>query len=202
MKYFPVFIDLVGKKVLIVGGGQVALRRARQLLAAEARVTLVAPLVLAEFRDLVGVDLVERPVEITDVSKDYCMVIVATDNERVNAMVSDICEKLGILCNRCDNFREGSFVCGCSLLREPLVCTVMAGGVPEMAKYLSARIDKLLSPSLLALAGLLVELRPAIKAARPGEVGTFIARLVNDETLARIEREGISSLREEILACL
>jgi uroporphyrin-III C-methyltransferase/precorrin-2 dehydrogenase/sirohydrochlorin ferrochelatase len=202
MKYFPVFIDLVGKKVLIVGGGQVALRRARQLLAAEARVTLVAPLVLAEFRDLVGVDLVERPVEITDVSKDYCMVIVATDNERVNAMVSDKCKELGILCNRCDNFSEGSFVCGCSLVREPLVCAVMAGGVPEMAKYVSARIDELLSPSMLALAGLLAELRPAIKAAKPGEVGQFIAGLVNDETLARIEREGVSVLREEILACL
>jgi uroporphyrin-III C-methyltransferase/precorrin-2 dehydrogenase/sirohydrochlorin ferrochelatase len=198
----PIFIDLVGKPVLIVGAGKVALRRARQLLAAGARVTVVAPTAAAEFHTLAGIELLERAVQIEDVSTAYRLVVVATDNDDVNAMISDECSDLGILCNRCDDFTEGSFVCGSTLQRGPLTCATMAGGVPEIAKYINSRIEGLLRPGLITLAELLVELRPAIKAARPGQTRDIIAGLVNDETIARIEREGIAKLREEIMACL
>jgi len=103
MRYMPIFVDLEAKPVLIVGAGIVALRRARQLLDAGARVTVIAPSAVAEFRELAGVELVERPVQIEDVSSDYRLVIAATDNADVNAMISDECADLGILCNRCDD---------------------------------------------------------------------------------------------------
>ena len=140
--------------------------------------------------------------QIEDVSSDYRLVIAATDNADVNAMISDECADLGILCNRCDDFSEGSFVCGNTLRHGPITCATMAGGVPEIAKYLNRKIDTLISPAIVELASLLVELRPLIKAARPGQTRDFIAALVNDETIARIEREGIAKLREEITACL
>lgn len=202
MKYMPVFINLEAKPVLIVGAGQVALRRARQLIDVGARVTVIAPSIIAEFRELAGVELVERLVQIEDVSTHYRLVIVATDNEDVNHMISDECAQRNILCNRCDSFAEGSFVCGNTLRRGPVTCATMAGGVPEIAKYLNQKIDALMTPALIELASLLVELRPLIKAARPGQVRDVIANLVNDETIARIEREGIDKLREEIMACL
>ena len=202
MRYMPVFMNLEAKPVLIVGAGQVALRRARQLIDVGARVTVIAPSIIAEFRELAGVELVERPVQIEDVSTDYRLVIVATDNEDVNHMISDECAQRDILCNRCDSFAEGSFICGNTLRRGPVTCATMAGGVPEIAKYLNQKIDALMSPALIELESLLVELRPLIKAARPGQVRDVIANLVNDETIARIEREGIDKLREEIMACL
>ncbi|NLF96414.1 MAG: bifunctional precorrin-2 dehydrogenase/sirohydrochlorin ferrochelatase [Candidatus Riflebacteria bacterium] len=202
MRYMPIFIDLEAKPVLVVGAGPVALRRARQLLDAGARVTVIAPTFVAEFRELAGVELIERPVQIDDVLADYRLVIVATDNQDVNAMISDECAELGILCNRCDSFAEGSFVCGNVLRRGPVTCATMAGGVPEIARYLNRKIDGLISPALVELASLLVELRPAIKTSRPGQTRDFIAGLVNDETIARIELEGIDKLREEIMACL
>lgn len=202
MRYMPIFIDLEAKPVLIIGAGPVALRRARQLLDAGARVTVIAPAVIAEFRELAGIELIKRPVQIDDVSADYRLVIVATDNQDVNAMISDECADKGILCNRCDDFAEGSFVCGNTLRRGPVTCATMAGGVPEIARYLNRKIAGLMSPALVELASLLVELRPAIKAARPGQTRDFIAGLVNDETIARIELEGIDKLREEIMACL
>ncbi len=202
MRYMPIFIDLEGKPVLIVGAGPVALRRARQLLEAGARVTAIAPSFVEGFSGLAGVELVERPVQIDDVSTDYRLVVVATDNEDVNAMISDECIDLGILCNRCDDFTEGSFVCGNTLARGPVTCATMAGGVPEIARYINSKLAGLLRPGLIELAELLVELRPAIKAAKPGQTREFIAGLVSDETIARIEREGTAKLREEIMACL
>lgn len=202
MRYMPIFIDLEAKPVLVVGAGPVALRRARQLLEAGARLTVIAPTFIDEFRELAGVELIERPVQSEDVSTHYRLVIVATDNADVNAMISDECAGLGILCNRCDSFAEGSFVCGNVLRRGPVTCATMAGGVPEIAKYINLKINSLLTPALIELATLLVELRPAIKDARQEQTRELIASLVSDETIARIEREGTAKLREEIMACL
>ncbi len=117
-------------------------------------------------------------------------------------MISDECAELGILCNRCDSFAEGSFVCGNVLRRGPVTCATMAGGVPEIAKYINLKINSLLTPALIELATLLVELRPAIKDARQEQPRELIASLVSDEPIARIERDGTANLREEIMACL
>src|ERR1700728_5019380 len=50
MQYFPAFFDLTAQKVLIVGGGEVALRKLALLTRSGAKVTVVAPQVLPEFR--------------------------------------------------------------------------------------------------------------------------------------------------------
>lgn len=202
MKYMPIFIDLCQKRILLVGAGQVALRRARQLIGAGACLTVVAPQINPEFKLMAEVELLERPVQAADVMPKYRLVIVATDNNAVNTMISNECERLGVLCNRCDDFVEGSFVCGCTLARGPIISSTMAGGVPEVAKFINNKIENLLTPGLIGLAALLIELRPSMKSARPEGVRDFIASLVNDETIARFEREGCDKLREEIMACL
>lgn len=202
MKYMPIFIDLCQKNVLLIGAGQVALRRARQLIEAGACLTVVALQFNPEFRLMAGVKLLERSAQAADVTSQFRLVIAATDSNAVNTMISNECERLGVLCNRCDDFVKGSFVCGSTLARGPVISATMAGGVPEVAKFISNRIENLLTPGLIELAALLLELRPAIKAARPEGARDFIAGLVKDETLARIEREGCDKLREEIMAWL
>ncbi|EKD83700.1 MAG: Uroporphyrin-III C-methyltransferase-like protein [uncultured bacterium] len=204
MRYMPIFVDLAGKSVLLVGAGRVALRRSRQLLDAGARLTVIATDIDSEFKSMAGIELIERPVQDGDVTARYRLVIAATDSTAVNSMISAECERLGILCNRCDDFSQGSFVCGGTLSRGPVLCATMAGGVPEVAKFLNAKIDGLMTPGFIELASLLAELRPAIKASqKQGQrVRDFIFSFTNDKTIARIEREGCDKLREEILACL
>lgn len=204
MRYMPIFVDLAEKSVLLVGAGRVALRRARQLLEAGARLTVIAPQINEEFSALQGVELIERPVVAADILMQYRLVIVATDQTAVNEMVSEECERLHILCNRCDDFVQGDFVCGGTVARGPVISATMAGGVPEVAKFLNAKVACLMTPGFGELATLLAELRPAIKASpkQGGRVREFIFGLVNDQIIARIEREGCEKLREEIMACL
>lgn len=202
MRYMPIFVDLYQKNVLLVGAGRVALRRARQLLEAGARLTVIAPQISPEFRQIAEIELLERVVQAADVTLKFRLVIAATGSNAVNKMISTECERLDVLCNRCDDFIKGSFVCGNTTARGPVISSSMAGGVPEVAKFINKKIENLLSPGLIGLATLLVELRPAIKSARPEGVRDFIAGLVNEETIARIEREGCEKLREEIMACL
>ena len=66
MAYFPFFVDLNGKTGLIVGGGAVALRKARKLLPYGPRLTVVAPALRPEFQELEGVALLRRPFEEAD----------------------------------------------------------------------------------------------------------------------------------------
>ena len=204
MRYMPIFVDLSGKHVLLAGAGKVARRRASQLLEAGAFLTVIAPRISEEFAGLPAVELIERPIQAADISARYRLVLAATDDTSVNVMISDVCDGLGILCNRCDDFVHGSFVCGATLARGPIICSSMAGGVPEVAKFLNAKVESLLTPGLLELATLLAELRPALKSSKKLKLSVrdFIGKLVSDETITRIESEGCEKLREEILACL
>ena len=66
MAYFPFFVDLEGKRGLVVGGGTVALRKVEKLLPYGPRLTVVALEFRPEFRELQGVELLRRPFEQTD----------------------------------------------------------------------------------------------------------------------------------------
>ena len=75
MAYFPFFVDLNGKTGLIVGGGAVALRKARKLLPYGPRLTVAAPEIRPEFRELEAVELRRRPFAAADL--DGCDFAVA-----------------------------------------------------------------------------------------------------------------------------
>ena len=83
---FPVHLALAGHPVLVVGGGAVALRRARSLAACGALVTVVAPAVEAELRQLDAVTVEQRPYEPGEAAQ-YQLVVAATDDAEVNRLV-------------------------------------------------------------------------------------------------------------------
>src|SRR5947209_13222847 len=74
----PLFLDLVGRQVLLVGGGPVAAAKLRQLVAAGARVRVVSPLVLAEIAATPDVDVVRRPFRPDDLDGAWLVVAAAT----------------------------------------------------------------------------------------------------------------------------
>lgn len=198
----PIFIDLQKQPVLLVGAGRVALRRASLLLKANAQLVVIAPQIDAGFTKLQDVELQQRAVKETDIDQHWRLVVTASNQPEVNAMVSRQCQRLGVLCNRCDAFEQGSFICGATSSQGSIISAVVSGGVPEMARYLDQKFKKLMTPALIELTALLAEVRPLLKAARPHETANLLASVVNEATIARVEREGIESLRQEILAWL
>ena len=97
----PLFLDLTGRSVLVVGGGGVATRRARRAAAAGARVTVVAPQVsddIAEIADAVH----RRPFAPHDVD-DVWLVLACTDDPEANAAIARAAEHARIWCVRADN---------------------------------------------------------------------------------------------------
>lgn len=202
MKYMPLFFNLDNKSVLIIGAGNLALRRARQFLQANARVKVIAPEIHEEFLSLPGVELVQRCVHIDDITHDYFLVLVATSDGCINDQISDECHKKNIPCNRGDDYAKGSFINGTVIDKDPLTVAIMSSGVPELSRFVKERIESTLRPEYSQLAAILSQLRPKIKASFGSQTREFMARWVSEETFNRMATEGHEKIRKEIEACL
>ncbi len=103
---YPIFLDLTGRRVLVVGGGAVAVRRVADLLDAGAEVTVVAPVVDARLANT-GVRIETRPYESADIDGAR-LVLACTDDSEVNAAVAADAEAAGIWCVRADDARRSA----------------------------------------------------------------------------------------------
>lgn len=92
MGYFPFFIDIKGKKCIIVGGGNVAARKIEKLLPFEPDITVIAPEISDDITSLNGIKIVKRKFKDDDINGAF-FVISASDDEQLNAHIFKLCRK-------------------------------------------------------------------------------------------------------------
>ncbi|HEY6609635.1 MAG TPA: bifunctional precorrin-2 dehydrogenase/sirohydrochlorin ferrochelatase, partial [Pseudomonas sp.] len=130
MDFLPLFHNLRGRQVLVVGGGEIALRKARLLAEAGARLRVVAPLIEEALRALVeqgAGELYERGYQERDL--DGCaLVIAATDDEPLNARVSREAGARSLPVNVVDAPALCSVIFPAIVDRSPLMVAVSSGG--------------------------------------------------------------------------
>lgn len=124
--YYPIFVDLRGKAVLVVGAGKVALRKTRGLLEAGARVKVVAPRLEPEFETL-PVRLVRRKFRATDLRGAH-LAFAATNDRAVNHCVAMEARKRGIPVNVADAPGECDFIVPARLRAGDLFIAISTGG--------------------------------------------------------------------------
>jgi uroporphyrin-III C-methyltransferase / precorrin-2 dehydrogenase / sirohydrochlorin ferrochelatase len=172
MRYFPLFADLRDRVCLVVGGGEVALRKVRLLLDAGARVRVVAPElhpVLAAWRESGRIEHV--PERFTSVHlKGAQLAIAATGDARVNRWVRTCGDHRRMLVNSVDDPAASSFIVPAIVDRSPLVVAISSGGAaPVLARRLRQWLETVLPQGLGALARLAGELRAKVKRRLPPE---------------------------------
>ena len=145
--YFPAFLKLDGKPCLLVGGGKIAVRKARLLLAAGAKLTVVAP----ELRDAFGgldIQYLAREFEASDVAGHW-LVVSATGDPAVERTVYDAATKAGIFCNAVDDRTACSYITPAIVDRDALVVAISSGGdAPVLARQIRTRIEAMLPANL------------------------------------------------------
>jgi precorrin-2 dehydrogenase/sirohydrochlorin ferrochelatase len=111
---YPIFLNLHGRHVLIVGGGVVALRKANGLIRTGAKITVVSPQIAAEFEHLTTVTLRREPYSsaILPGSPRFALVFAATNQPAVNAAVAADAASHGILCTQADVSENADFANG------------------------------------------------------------------------------------------
>ncbi|MFM2076768.1 MAG: hypothetical protein RJA49_658 [Actinomycetota bacterium] len=161
---YPVVLDLSNVPVLVVGGGRIADRKAEGLVAAGARVTVVAPTVLADLAAR-AVEVRERPYLAADLDGQQ-MVMTATDVPAVNAQVALDARARGLWVNSADDPDNCTFILPAVARRGPVVVAVGTDGAsPALARHLRDRIAaEILTPGTEAVAAELARQRAAFHA--------------------------------------
>jgi len=175
-------IDLTGRRVLVVGGGSVALEKVHGLLAAGASVTVVAPKVTPDLATL-DITLVRRGYRAPDLDGAF-LVVAATSTTSVNRRVFRDAEARSLLCNVVDVPELCSFILPAVHRQEPIAVAVSTGGAsPALAQHLRDRIAEVVRPEHAELAQRLRALRPWAKShfATYEERKAYFAELVSRE---------------------
>lgn len=168
MGYFPFFVNLSGRNCLIVGGGTIALRKAESVLEYGAVVQVTAPHICDGFsmlKEKYGshIELFEREFDQKDIL-DKFFVVAATDDEKVNKMVSEICFENNILVNTVDRKEYCNFYFPSIIKDGDIVVGVSSGGnSPILARELRKKIQNVIPENLDNINRWLGDIRPYIK---------------------------------------
>lgn len=199
---YPVFLAVAGRRCLVVGGGAVALRRVEGLVAAGARVRVVAPRVLERVRELAEVTVEQRPYRRGEVAGHW-LVVAATDDPAVNQAVSDDADAAGVWVNRVDDAAAGSFTVPAVARRGPVTVAVATGGrSPALATWLRRRVEEELGPEHLTLLELVSERRQAQRSDGAGADAGSWQELLDSGMLELIRAGRIAEARERLSTCL
>ena len=144
MELYPLFLRLTDRCVLVVGAGSVATRKVRELLAAGARVTVVAPVVADEIASLPGVIIERRAFVATDVDGSW-LVIAATNNTEVNRGVAEAAEAQRVFVNAVDDPPNASAYFAAVVKRPPFVIAISSSGqLPALSRLLREVLESAL----------------------------------------------------------
>jgi uroporphyrin-III C-methyltransferase/precorrin-2 dehydrogenase/sirohydrochlorin ferrochelatase len=176
MDLLPIFLNIRGRKCVVVGGGEVAFRKATLLLRAGADLTLVAPSLSDELRKLCIADdctITERKFEAADLS-DAVLVVAATDDKDSNERVSVIASGLNIPVNVVDQPDLCSFIMPSIVDRSPIIVAISSGGTsPILTRKLKELNETMIPGRINKLAELLGSFRGRVK----NEIGDFSQRI-------------------------
>ena len=145
---FPLFVDLADKPCLVVGGGPVAVRKAKTLADFGARVTVVAGCACN------GQDARCPREEVRVVKRDFAdadvegkaLVVAATDDAAVNRHVAEVCRARGVWVNVVDDPANCTFLFPAICRKGPIVAAVSSGGAcPVAAKMVRDKVARLIS---------------------------------------------------------
>ncbi|MCU1717050.1 siroheme synthase CysG [Pseudomonas sp. 5P_3.1_Bac2] len=169
MDFLPLFHNLRQRWVLLVGGGEVALRKGRLLADAGARLRVVAPQIQPELLELASQS---GEVRLRDYQPEdlagVVLVIAATDDALLNAQVSAQAQALGVPVNVVDAPALCSVIFPAIVDRSPLIVAVTSGGdAPVLARLLRAKLESWLPASYGQLAGLAKKFRAKVKDLLP-----------------------------------
>ena len=210
MRYYPLFLDLADTSVLVVGAGEVGLRKAAVLLrATPARLDLLDPF-MDEVKTLSRLGthpllrLHRRAFTPADIA-GRSLVFAATDKREVNALVSSLCREKNILCNVADAPGEGNFIVPSLINADGLTIAVSTGGQsPALAKKLRRELEAWVEKRYSPLLFLLGRLRPLLLALDlpTNENSSIFRRLVNSPLADLLQDNDYGSARDLLAGIL
>ena len=160
---YPVQLLVAGRSCLVVGAGKIAFRKIGGLLAAGAKVTVIAPAIDSRIREL-DVTIIERAY-LEGEAAEYQLVITCTDDPRTNRLVFRDAEAAGVWINSADDPVNCSFILPAVARRGDLTLTISTNGKsPALATWLRQRFEAEFDERYETLLDLLADVRAEARA--------------------------------------
>ncbi|ERM60731.1 MULTISPECIES: precorrin-2 dehydrogenase/sirohydrochlorin ferrochelatase family protein [Vibrio] len=206
MRYFPMFLDVENKPILVVGGGEVACRKVDSLLRAGANVTLVSPKVAPYLKQLVDeskLHWVQNFYSSQIISKDYLQVWATTDNPSLNHQVHNDAKKLGILVNVVDDLPYCDFITPSMINRGRIQIAISSGGAsPVLVRNIREKLETILPQNIGLIADFGASKRNSIKESFPtvDERRKFWERFLSSSFIEQVaDREQLEAYYQQAL---
>jgi precorrin-2 dehydrogenase/sirohydrochlorin ferrochelatase len=201
MAKYPIFLELKGRRAVIIGGGAVALRKAQSLLDAGARLVVVSEHIdeaMAALCRQANAELVK-----SEYSKDHlvgaALVIAATSNRRLNEQIHKDCQKLEILCNVVDQLELCDFFVPAVVKRGDLQIAISTeGDCPAYAGHLRKKLEQIFTEQHGEFLAQLETIREFIikMVPNPTDRKALFGRLVEDESFEYFTQNGPAAWRD------
>jgi siroheme synthase-like protein len=201
--FYPIFLNLAGKRVVVIGGGEVAERKIESLLGTGALIVAVSP----EITSRILVLAAERQIElhrrrfISGDCRGAALVFCATDDSALNRAVFDEAHKAGALINTADDPAFCDFIMPAVVRRGDIAIAISTGGTsPGLAARLRAKIAQLVGPEYAKLANLLSQARPEIRKRLPDQSDrkALQYRILDSDIMKYLKRDDIEGAQRRL----
>jgi precorrin-2 dehydrogenase/sirohydrochlorin ferrochelatase len=201
--FYPVYLNLADKKVLVVGGGEVAERKIESLLGTRAIIDVVSPVVTSRILLLATekrIQLHRRTYE-TDDCKDSAFVFSATDDGAVSQAVFRDAHAAGALVNTADEPSLCDFIMPAVVRRGDVAIAISTGGTsPGLAARLRQKIARLIGPEYGQLAQLLARSRAQILERVPDQADrkALQYRILDSDIMKYLKQDDIAGAERRL----
>ncbi len=198
VNYYPVFLNLTGRKAVVVGGGKVAQRKVSALISSGADITLISPSLTKELQKNLSegrIRHIPRQYRRNDL-KGAFLVIAATDSPETNRRVS---KDAPALVNVVDVPEECNFIAPSVVKRGQLVIAISTGGAsPAFSKAIRQELKQRYGTEFSGYLEFIKEIRGKAMATIPqrGKRERFLKGLASAEVLAVIRAKGIEAAKK------
>ncbi len=165
-RYYPIFLNISGRKCVVVGGGPVALRKTRALFEHGASVEVISPDLCPELSQLEKngtVHVLHRDYERGDLG-GAVIAVAATDDSKINGKVAEEARDTGVLVNVVDEPQYSDFIVPSYLRRGDVTIAVSTGGrSPALARKIRTKLEEDFGVEYVSLVLMVGEVRSELK---------------------------------------
>jgi siroheme synthase-like protein len=200
--YYPISLNIKGRKCLVVGGGQVALRKVKTLLEHNANVKVVSPILCSELNQLAtdgAIRTIQRDYKSEDLQHAFIS-IAATDNVKTNERVASEARRRGILVNVVDDPKNSDFIVPSCLKRGNVIIAVSTSGrSPALARKIRSELEKNVKAEYEHLAVIADEVRSELKQQGITASSDAWQEILNSNSLIELLKQGKNQEAKKIM---
>ena len=198
--YYPLFLDITDKECLVLGGGEVAIRKVSMLLDSNAGVTVVSPVIgkeLAELGDEGKITLKQRQYKTEDL-RNTALVFACTDNKAVNKRVKEEAAARHIPVNVVDDPGQCDFVVPSVIRKGNLTVAVSTSGeLPLLSKKIREKIEETITDEYLEYLHIVGQFRKhLIQHVKDGKKRRAIMQAIGTMEIGEVISGGLARIKK------